>query len=103
MIFVLIILTILVFYWYYKTWGKQDFLNSATRGAKGFAKGFARGVMEERIDEFKRCMNYYVIALLAKIAKSDGRVSENEAEMISQIFRCKRQRRKRKGFFKSKL
>ena len=50
MIFVLIILTILVFYWYYKTWGKQDFLNSATRGAKGFAKGFARGVMEERID-----------------------------------------------------
>lgn len=41
--------------------------------------------MEERIDEFKRCMNYYVIALLAKIAKSDGRVSENEAEMISQI------------------
>ncbi|MBX2338611.1 molecular chaperone DjiA, partial [Campylobacter coli] len=26
MTLVLIILVILVFYWYYKTWGKQDFL-----------------------------------------------------------------------------
>ncbi|HEF1601634.1 molecular chaperone DjiA, partial [Campylobacter sp. CH185] len=30
MTLVLIILVVLVFYWYYKTWGKQDFLNSAT-------------------------------------------------------------------------
>ncbi|AJC93809.1 molecular chaperone DjiA [Campylobacter volucris] len=85
MIFVILVLAILVFYWYYKTWGKQDFLNSASRGAKGFAKGFARGMMEERIEEIKRKMNYYTIALLAKIAKSDGRVSEEEADMISQI------------------
>ncbi|ECP9336029.1 molecular chaperone DjiA, partial [Campylobacter coli] len=28
MTLVLIILVVLVFYWYYKTWGKQDFLNS---------------------------------------------------------------------------
>lgn len=101
MIFVLIVLTILVFYWYYKTWGKQDFLNSATRGAKGFAKGFARGVMEERIDEFKRRMNYYVIALLAKIAKSDGRVSENEAEMISQILDANAKDEKERAFLKA--
>ncbi|ENP7019726.1 DnaJ family molecular chaperone [Campylobacter coli] len=101
MIFVLIILTILVFYWYYKTWGKQDFLNSATRGAKGFAKGFARGVMEERIDEFKRRMNYYVIALLAKIAKSDGRVSENEAEMISQILDANAKDERERAFLKA--
>lgn len=101
MIFVLIVLTILAFYWYYKTWGKQDFLNSATRGAKGFAKGFAKGVMEERMDEFKRRMNYYVIALLAKIAKSDGRVSEDEAEMISQILDANAKDEKERAFLKA--
>lgn len=101
MIFVLIVLTILAFYWYYKTWGKQDFFNSATRGAKGFAKGFTKGVMEERMDEFKRRMNYYVIALLAKIAKSDGRVSENEAEMISQILDANAKDEKERAFLKA--
>ncbi|EAI5466813.1 DnaJ family molecular chaperone [Campylobacter lari] len=101
MIFVLIVLTILAFYWYYKTWGKQDFFNSVTRGAKGFAKGFTKGVMEERMDEFKRRMNYYVIALLAKIAKSDGRVSENEAEMISQILDANAKDEKERAFLKA--
>ncbi|MCX2683091.1 molecular chaperone DjiA [Campylobacter sp. MIT 21-1685] len=81
MTIVLILLAVLVFYWYYKTWGKHDFLDSASRGAKGFISG----IMQERIDEVKRRMNYYVIALLAKIAKSDGRVSEQEADMISQL------------------
>ncbi len=79
------------------------FLNSATRGAKGFAKGFARGVMEERMDEFKRRMNYYVIALLAKIAKSDGRVSENEAEMIKDLLDANAKDEKERAFFKSKF
>lgn len=101
MTLVLIILVVLVFYWYYKTWGKQDFLNSATRGAKGFAKGFARGVMEERMDEFKRRMNYYVIALLAKIAKSDGRVSENEAEMIKDLLDANAKDEKERAFLKA--
>ncbi|EAK0436082.1 DnaJ family molecular chaperone [Campylobacter lari] len=101
MIFVLIVLTILAFYWYYKTWGKQDFFNSVTRGAKGFAKDFTKGVMEERMDEFKRRMNYYVIALLAKIAKSDGRVSENEAEMISQILDANAKDEKERAFLKA--
>ncbi|MCE3579284.1 TerB family tellurite resistance protein, partial [Campylobacter jejuni] len=80
---------------------KQDFLNSATRGAKGFAKGFARGVMEERMDEFKRRMNYYVIALLAKIAKSDGRVSENEAEMIKDLLDANAKDEKERAFLKA--
>lgn len=101
MIFILIILTALVFYWYYKTWGKQDFLNSAKRGASGFARGFAQGVMEERIDEFRRRMNYYVIALLAKIAKSDGRVSEEEADMISQILDANTKDAKERAFLKA--
>ncbi len=78
--------------------GKTGFLNSATRGAKGFAKGFARGVMEERMDEFKRRMNYYVIALLAKIAKSDGRVSENEAEMIKDLLDANAKDEKERAF-----
>ncbi|MFQ6341934.1 DnaJ domain-containing protein [Campylobacter sp. VTCC 70190] len=101
MILVLIILAILAFYWYYKTWGKQDFFNSATKGAKGFAKGFVRGVMEERIDEFKRRMNYYVIALLAKIAKSDGRVSENEAELIKELLNANAKDDKERAFLKA--
>ncbi|TEY00956.1 DnaJ family molecular chaperone [Campylobacter sp. US33a] len=101
MIYILLIIAILAFYWYYKTWGKQDFLNSATRGAKGFARGFAKGVMEERIDEFKRRMNYYVIALLAKIAKSDGRVSEDEAEMISQILDANAKDERERAFLKA--
>lgn len=101
MTLVLIILVILVFYWYYKTWGKQDFLNSAARGAKGFAKGFVRGVMEERMDEFKRRMNYYVIVLLAKIAKSDGRVSENEAEMIKDLLDANAKDEKERAFLKA--
>ncbi|EAH7585934.1 DnaJ domain-containing protein [Campylobacter lari] len=85
MLFVLLVLAILAFYWYYKTWGKDDLLGSFKKGAKSFSQGFKQGYHEERIDGFKRRLNYYVIALLAKIAKSDGRVSENEANMISQI------------------
>ncbi|OCX42367.1 molecular chaperone DjlA [Campylobacter ornithocola] len=85
MLFVLLVLAILAFYWYYKTWGKDNLLDSFKKGAKSFSQGFKQGYHEERIDGFKRRLNYYVIALLAKIAKSDGRVSENEANMISQI------------------
>ncbi|TQR34684.1 molecular chaperone DjlA [Campylobacter sp. MIT 99-7217] len=101
MIFILLLVAIGVFYWYYKTWGKQDFLGSFGRGAKGFAKGFASGVMEERLDEFKRKMNYYVIALLAKIAKSDGRVSEQEADMISQILDANAKDTREREFLKA--
>ncbi|AJC87453.1 molecular chaperone DjiA [Campylobacter insulaenigrae] len=101
MIFVILILAIIVFYWYYKTWGKQDFLTSASRGAKGFAKGFAKGVMEEKINELKRKMNYYTIALLAKIAKSDGRVSQDEADMISQILDVNAKDDKERSFLKA--
>ncbi|MBZ7933651.1 TerB family tellurite resistance protein [Campylobacter sp. W0065] len=98
---ILIILVILVFYWYYKTWEKQDFLNSATRGIKGFAKGFMRGIAEERMDEFKRRMNYYVIALLAKIAKSDGKISQDEADMITQILDANAKDRQEREFLKA--
>ncbi|MCR6578438.1 molecular chaperone DjiA [Campylobacter insulaenigrae] len=101
MIFVILILAIIAFYWYYKTWGKQDFLTSASRGAKGFAKGFAKGVMEEKINELKRKMNYYTIALLAKIAKSDGRVSQDEADMISQILDANAKDDKERSFLKA--
>ncbi|MCR6572531.1 molecular chaperone DjiA [Campylobacter insulaenigrae] len=101
MIFVILILAIIAFYWYYKTWGKQDFLASASRGAKGFAKGFAKGVMEEKINELKRKMNYYTIALLAKIAKSDGRVSQDEADMISQILDANAKDDKERSFLKA--
>lgn len=37
------------------------------------------------INELRKKVNYYVIALLAKIAKSDGRVSEEEAKLIIMI------------------
>ena len=97
----LLILVALVFYLYYKKWGKSEFVNSASRGAKGFARGFARGVMQERVEEFKRRMNYYVIALLAKIAKSDGRVSEKEAEMISELLDANAKDEKERAFLKS--
>lgn len=97
----LLILVAFIFYLYYKKWGKSEFLNSASRGAKGFARGFARGVMQERVEEFKRRMNYYVIALLAKIAKSDGRVSEKEAEMISELLDANAKDEKERAFLKS--
>ncbi|MBK1971154.1 molecular chaperone DjiA [Campylobacter sp. TTU_617] len=101
MIFILIVFVVLVFYWYYKTWDKQGLLNSTTRGAKSFMRGFAKGVMEERIDEFRKRMNYYVIALLAKIAKSDGRVSQSEADMISQILDANAKNEREREFLKS--
>ncbi|MBK1991587.1 molecular chaperone DjiA [Campylobacter sp. 2018MI35] len=101
MIFILIVFVVLVFYWYYKTWDKQGLLNSTTRGAKSFMRGFAKGVMEERIDEFRKKMNYYVIALLAKIAKSDGRVSQSEADMISQILDANAKNEREREFLKS--
>lgn len=108
MIFILIVLAILAFYWYYKTWGKgdftrggEDFLNNARRKARGFARGFMQGAMEEKIDEFRRRMNYYVIALLAKIAKSDGRVSEEEADMISQILDANTKDERERAFLKA--
>ncbi|MBM0637372.1 DnaJ family molecular chaperone [Campylobacter sp. VicNov18] len=94
---ILIILAILAFYWYYKTWAKQDLFKSARSGAKAFA----RGVLEERMDEFKRRMNYYVIALLAKIAKSDGRVSQNEANMIKDLLDANAKDDKERAFLKA--
>lgn len=97
----LVVLVALVFYLYYKKWGKSEFLNSASRGAKGFARGFARGVMQERAEELKRRMNYYVIALLAKIAKSDGRVSQKEAEMISELLDANAKGEKERAFLKA--
>lgn len=100
MSFILIILVILIFYWFYKTWGKSEFLNTASRGTKGFARGFMRGVMEERLDEIKRRLNYYVIALLAKIAKSDGRVSEQEASMISELLNANAKDAREREFLK---
>ncbi|TEY11226.1 molecular chaperone DjiA, partial [Campylobacter sp. CH185] len=57
--------------------------------------------MEERMDEFKRRMNYYIIALLAKIAKSDGRVSENEAEMIKDLLDANAKDEKERAFLKA--
>ena len=97
MSFILILLAILAFYWYFKTWGKNDVFS----GIKGFAKGFKEGMIEERIDEYKKRMNYYVIALLAKIAKSDGRVSENEADMISQILDANARDKRERDFLKA--
>lgn len=96
MSFILLLVAILAFYWYFKTWGKGDILG----GVKGFAKGFREGILEERIDEYKKRMNYYVIALLAKIAKSDGRVSENEADMISQILDANAKDKREREFLK---
>lgn len=96
MSFILLLVAILAFYWYFKTWGKGDILGSV----KGFAKGFREGMLEERIDEYKKRMNYYVIALLAKIAKSDGRVSENEADMISQILDANAKDKREREFLK---
>ncbi|WP_291953227.1 molecular chaperone DjiA [Campylobacter sp.] len=100
MIFIILLFAIVAFYWYYKTWGKQDFLDPTIRGTKGFFKGFTHGVMEERINELKRKMNYYTIALLAKIAKSDGRVSQDEADMISQILDANAKDEKERTFLK---
>ncbi|EFO9213757.1 DnaJ domain-containing protein [Campylobacter lari] len=100
MLFILLVLAILAFYWYYKTWGKDDLLGSFKKGAKSFSQGFKQGYHEERIDGFKRRLNYYVIALLAKIAKSDGRVSENEANMISQILDYNAKDKKERDFLK---
>ena len=97
----LLILVAFIFYLYYKKWGKSEFLNSASRGAKGFARGFASGVMQERAEELKRRMNYYVIALLAKIAKSDGRVSQKEAEMISELLDANAKGEKERAFLKA--
>lgn len=97
MSFILLLVAILAFYWYFKTWGKGDILG----GVKGFAKGFREGMLEERIDEYKKRMNYYVIALLAKIAKSDGRVSENEADMISQILDANAKDKREREFLKA--
>ena len=101
MVYILLFLAIAAFYWYFKEYGKEDFFSKATRGAKGFSKGFMRGVIEERMDEFKRKMNYYVVALLAKIAKSDGRVSEKEADMITQILNANAKDKKEREFLKA--
>ena len=51
MFYILLFLAVAAFYYYFKTYGKEDFLGRASRGAKGFGKGFMQGVMEERMDE----------------------------------------------------
>lgn len=101
MFYILLFLAVAAFYYYFKTYGKEDFLGRASRGAKGFGKGFMQGVMEERMDDFRRKMNYYVVALLAKIAKSDGRVSEREADMIRQILNANAKDSREREFLKA--
>lgn len=101
MFYILLFLAVAAFCYYFKTYGKEDFLGRASRGAKGFGKGFMQGVMEERMDDFRRKMNYYVVALLAKIAKSDGRVSEREADMISQILNANAKDKRERDFLKA--
>lgn len=99
--YVLLLLAVVAFYWYFKEYGKEDFFSKASKGVKGFSKGFMQGLMEERLDEFKRKMNYYVVALLAKIAKSDGRVSEEEADMMSQILNANAKDKREREFLKA--
>lgn len=97
MIFILILLAIFAFLWYYKSYylgankefgkskGSQNGFSRFFKAAKSFKNSFSQGVMQERLNEYKRRMNYYVIALLAKIAKSDGRVSQQEADLIGDL------------------
>lgn len=85
MIFILLALSAFGFYYYYKTWGKEELKKSFINGAKGFGKGFKQGYFEQKMQELKKELNYYVIALLAKIAKSDGSVSNKEAKMIKEL------------------
>ena len=40
MFYILLFLAVAAFYYYFKTYGKEDFLGRASRGAKGFGKGF---------------------------------------------------------------
>ena len=101
MFYILLFLAVAAFYYYFKTYGKEDFLGRASRGAKGFGRGFMQGAMEERMDDFRRKMNYYVVALLAKIAKSDGRVSEREADMINQILNANAKDSNERAFLKA--
>ena len=101
MVYVLLFLAVAAFYYYFKAYGKEDFLGRAGRGAKGFGRGFMQGVMEQRMDDFKRRLNYYVVALLAKIAKSDGRVSEQEADVISQILNANAKDKGEREFLKA--
>lgn len=101
MAYILLFLAIAAFYYYFKSNGSGEFVNKAKRGAKGFGRGFFEGVMAERMDEAKRKLNYYVVALLAKIAKSDGRVSEAEADMISQILNANARDKTEREFLKS--
>jgi len=98
MIFILLLLAIFAFLWYYKNYylnATNSSFNNSNKSQNGFSRffkaarsfknSFSAGVMQERLNEYKRRMNYYVIALLAKIAKSDGRVSQKEADLISDL------------------
>lgn len=117
MAYLLLFLAIAAFFYCFKSNEKNEFINSefankAKRGAKGFGRGFAQGakgfgrgfmqgVMQWRLDEARRKLNYYIVALLAKIAKSDGRVSEAEADMISQILDANARDKTEREFLKS--
>lgn len=129
MTLIILLLAILAFLWYYKSYmmptrddryglgsnlfgdkerrtkGKKGSFNELftkiNKGARGFGRGFVQGAMEERLDEYKRRMNYYVVALLAKIAKSDGRVSQKEAEFISDLLNANASSQKERDFLKA--
>lgn len=129
MSFILVLFAVLAFLWYYKSYmmptrddrygigsnlfgdkerrskGQKgsftDLFSKMARGTRAFNKGFREGRLEERIDEYKRRMNYYVLALLAKIAKSDGRVSEKEAEFISDLLNANASSSREKDFLKA--
>ncbi|NDJ26402.1 molecular chaperone DjlA [Campylobacter sp. MIT 12-8780] len=104
MAFILLLLAIFAFVWYYKNYmagQSSSTFQKFTRASKGFGKSFAQGIYEQRLDEYKRKMNYYVVALLAKIAKSDGRVSQSEADMITQILNANASDEKERAFLKA--
>lgn len=84
MTYLMVLFAILAFVFYYKAWGKEDF-KRFSKATFGFGKSMREGMYEQRISELKQELNYYVIALLAKIAKSDGKISEHEASVIRQV------------------
>ena len=129
MFVIVLLLAVLAFLWYYKSYmmptrddryglganlgrdrerrssGEKgsfsELFSKAKKGASSFSRGFAQGAFEERVDEYKRRLNYYVVALLAKIAKSDGRVSEKEAEFISELLNANASSTREREFLKA--
>lgn len=79
------ILILIVIYIAYHMLKSKPFVAKSRSKASMYFGNKTREYLHKKIDERRAKMAYYIISIIAKIAKSDGIISKKEAEFVSML------------------